>query len=212
MSRPSPASDGETGRDLLAHARDLLPPEVDVVELAGPSTSEGEAMTPLAKAVAPLLAGAVALSGCSPSHDDIRANAAQSKAAVTDVSNEVLDAMTALGQLYDHAKGEWRQCRDDKRGWLSYFITGSLDPDPDSPATEALVDQVIAALESTGYRFGRMDDGDDVLTWEAIKGEVNVQLTGYGDEPYVLFDISGGCVEVADLDGEFRYQLPETVR
>ena len=190
MSRPSPPGDGEPGRDLLAHARDLLPPEVDVV----------------------VLAGAVALSGCAPSHDEIRANAAQSKAAVTDVSNEVLDAMTALGQLYDHAEGEWRQCRDDERGWLSYFITGSLDPHPDSPATGALVDQVIAALEPTGYRFGRVDHFQDVLTWEAIKGEVNVQLTGYGGEPYVLFDISGGCVEVADLDGEFRYQLPETVR
>ena len=67
-------------------------------------------------------------------------------------------------------------------------------------------------MESTGYRFGRMDHAQDVFTWEAIKGEVNVQLTGYTSDPYVLFDISGGCVEVADLDGEFRYQLPETVR
>jgi hypothetical protein len=212
VSRPSPPGDGEPGRDLLAHARDLLPPEVDVVEFAGPAASEGDAMTPLAKAVAPLLAGAVARSACSPSHDEIRASAARSKAHVTDVSNEVLDQMTALGRLYDNAEGEWRQCRDDKLGWLSYFITGSLDPDPDSPATEALVDQIIAALEPTGYRFVRMDDGDDVLTWESIKGEVNVQLTGYGDDPYVLFDISGGCVEVADLDGEYRYELPETVR
>jgi hypothetical protein len=190
VSRLSPPGDAEPGRHLLAHARDLLPPEVDVVELAG----------------------AAVLSGCVPSHDDIRANAAQSKSAVADVSHEVLDQMTALGQLYDHAEGQWRQCRDDKRGWLSYFITGSLDPAPDSPATKPLIDQVIAALEPMGYRFGRVDHSRDVLTWEAIKGEVNVQLTGYSADPYVVFDISGGCVEVADLDGEFRYELPGSVR
>jgi hypothetical protein len=40
---------------------------------------------------------------------------------------------------------------------------------------------------------------------------VNVQITGYDNDPFVLFDISGSCVEVADLDGEFRYELPETV-
>jgi hypothetical protein len=189
VSRPSPPGDGEPGRDLLARARELLPPEVDVVELAG----------------------AVALSACSPSHDDIHASAAHSKAAVFDVSNEVLDRMTELGQLFGPAEGVWRNCRD-KPGWLSYFISGRLDPAPESRATEPLVDQVTAALAPSGYRFGRVHDHQDLQTMEAVKGEVNVQLTGYTDDPYVLFDISGGCVEVADLDEVFRYEPPETVR
>ncbi len=57
-----------------------------------------------------------------------------------------------------------------------------------------------------------MDDDGDVVTLEAVTGEVNTQVTGYASDPFVLFDISGGCVEVADLDSEFRYDPPETLR
>lgn len=42
MSRPSPPGDREPGRDLLAHARDVLPPEIDVVELVSPAAPAGD--------------------------------------------------------------------------------------------------------------------------------------------------------------------------
>ena len=212
MNRPSPPGDGGPDRDLLAHARDLLPPEVDVVELAGPTSSEeGDLMTPLAKAAVPLIAGAVALTGCSPSHDDIRSSAAKARATVIDVSDEVLDEVTTLGRFFGPVEGQWRSCRD-KAGWLQYYVEGRLDPAPDASDDELLVDQVKAALAPKGYRFVEVDDDGEVLTLEAVTGEVNTQLTGYTSDPFVLFDISGGCVEVADLDGEFRYDPPETLR
>jgi hypothetical protein len=207
VNRRSPPGDGGPDRDLLAHARDRLPPEVDVVELGGPPTSEGDAMTPLAKAAAPLLAGAVALSGCSPSHADIRSAAAKSKTAVVDVSHDVMGEMTTLGRLFGATEGMWRGCRD-KMGWLQYYVSGRLDPEVDA-GDDVLVDQVTAALAPKGYRLQEVHDSGDVLTLEAVTGEVNVQLTGYTNDPFVLFDISGGCVEVADLDGEFRYEPPE---
>lgn len=211
MNRPSPPGDGDTGRDLLAHARDRLPPEVDVVELADPTPREGDQMTPLAKAAVPLLAGAVALTGCSPSHDDIRSSAATSRAAVLDVSNDVLDEVTTLGRLFGPAEGMWRSCRVNS-GWLQYFVSARLDPAPDAGAGDVLVEQVAAALAPKGYRLAEVDDDGDVLTLEAVTGEVNTQVTGYTNDPFVLFDISGGCVEVADLDSEFRYDPPEIVR
>lgn len=211
MNQPSPPGDGKPDRDLLAHARDRLPPEVDVVTLAGPTSHEGDQMTPLAKAAVPLLAGAVALTGCSPSHDDIRSSAATSRAAVLDVSTDVLDEVTTLGRLFGPAEGMWRSCRD-KAGWLQYFVSGRLDPAPDARDDDVLVDQVTAALAPKGYRLEEVDDDGEVLTLEAVTGEVNTQVTGYTSDPFVLFDISGGCVEVADLDGEFRYDPPETLR
>ena len=211
MNRPSPPGDGAPDRDLLAHARDRLPPEVDVVELAGPTSSEGDPMTPLAKTAVPLLAGAVALAGCSPSHDDIRSSAAKSRATVLDVSNDVLDEVTTLGQWFGPVEGQWRSCRD-KQGWLQYYVEGRLDPGPDAGDDDVLVDQVKAALAQKGYRLGTVDEDGEVLTLEAVTGEVNTQVTGYTSDPFVLFDISGGCVEVADLDSEFRYDPPETLR
>jgi hypothetical protein len=211
VNPPSPPGDGGRDRDLLAHARDTLPPEVDVVELAGPTPSDGDPMTPLAKAAVPLLAGAVALAGCSPSHDDIRSSAATSRATVLDVSNEVLDEVITLGQWFGPVEGQWRSCRD-KVGWLEYYVEGRLDPAPDAGDDDVLVDQVKAALAHKGYRLGTVDDDGEVLTLEAVTGEVNTQVTGYTSDPFVLFDISGGCVEVADLDSEFRYDPPETLR
>lgn len=211
MNRPSPPGDGGPDRDLLARARDRLPPEVDIVELAGPTSSEGDPMTPLAKVTVPLLAGAVALTGCSPSHDDIRSSAAKSKATVIDVSTEVLDEMTTLGRLFGPAEGMWRSCRD-KAGWLQYYVSGRLDPAPDASDDDVLVDRVSAALAPKGYRLAEVDDNGEALTLEAVTGEVNTQVTGYTSDPYILFDISGGCVEVADLDSEFRYDPPEKLR
>jgi hypothetical protein len=211
VTRPSPPGDGGPHGDLLVHARNLLPPEVDVIELAGPISSEGDAMTPLVKAAVPLLAGAVAMTGCSPSHDDIRSSATRSRATVIDVSNEVLDEMTTLGRLFGPAEGRWRSCRD-KTGWLHYYVEGRLDPAPDASDDDVLLDRVRAALATKGYQLATVDDDGEVLTLEAVTGEVNTQVTGYASDPFILFDISGGCVEVADLDSEFRYDPPETLR
>ena len=212
MNRPSPPGDGGPDRDLLAHPRDRLPPGVDVVELAGSTSSEGDSMTPLARAAVPLLAGAVAMTGCSPSHADIRSSAAKSRAAVLDVSNDVLDEVTTLGQWFGPVEGQWRSCRDQV-GWLEYYVEGRLDPAPEASADGVLlVDRVTAALAPKGYRLATVDDDGEVLTLEAVTGEVNTQVTGYTSDPFVLFDISGGCVEVADLDSEFRYDPPETLR
>ncbi|MEP6761553.1 MAG: hypothetical protein ABJA93_09330 [Sporichthyaceae bacterium] len=192
MNRPSRPGDGGTDRDLLASARDRLPPEVDVVELAGPPAGDGDVVNP-------------------PSHEDIRSVATQSKAAVVEVSNGVMAEMSSLGRLFGPAEGMWRSCRD-KAGWLQYFVGGRVDPNPDARRDDVLVKQVTSSLEPKGYRLEQVDDNGEVVTLEAVTGEVNIQLTCYTDDPFVLFDISGRCVEVADLDGEFRYQPPEALR
>lgn len=211
MNRPSQPDEGDPDRALLAQARRRLPPEVDVVELAGTAPNEGDDMTALSKAAVPLLAGAMALSGCGPSPDEIRSEATGSKAEVVRVSREVVAELTTVGRLLGPAEGMWRSCRD-KAGWLQYFVTGRIDPPPGSTADDVLVDRVRSALAPKGYRFAVVDDNGEVLTLEAVTGDVNVQVTGYTNDPFVLFDISGICVEVDDLDGEFRYELPETVQ
>lgn len=211
MNRPSQPDEDAPDRALLGHARRRLPPEVDVVELAGTTPDEGDDMTALSKAAAPLLAGAVALSGCGPSPDEIRSAATGSKADVVQVSREVVAELITVGRLLGPAEGMWRSCRD-KAGWLQYFVTGRVDPPPGSTADDVLVDRVTAALAPKGYRLAVVDDNGEVLTLEAVTGDVNVQVTGYTNDPFVLFDISGTCVEVDDLDGEFRYELPETVQ
>ena len=211
MNRPSQPDEGDPDRALLAQARRRLPPEVDVVELAGTAPNEGDDMTALSKAAVPLLAGAVALSGCGPSPDEIRSEATGSKAEVVRVSREVVAELTTVGRLLGPAEGMWRSCRD-KAGWLQYFVTGRVDPPPGSIADDTLVDRVRSALAPKGYRLAVVDDNGEVLTLEAVTGDVNVQVTGYTNDPFVLFDISGICVEVDDLDGEFRYELPETVQ
>jgi len=211
VNRPSQPDEGDPDRALLAQARRRLPPEVDVVELAGTAPNEGDDMTALSKAAVPLLAGAMALSGCGPSPDEIRSEATGSKAEVVRVSREVVAELTTVGRLLGPAEGMWRSCRD-KAGWLQYFVTGRIDPPPGSTADDVLVDRVRSALAPKGYRLTVVDDNGEVLTLEAVTGDVNVQVTGYTNDPFVLFDISGTCVEVDDLDGEFRYELPETVQ
>ena len=42
--------------------------------------------------------------------------------------------------------------------------------------------------------------GDDPVTLEAVRDDVNVQVTGYTSRAPVLFDISGPCLDVGDLD------------
>lgn len=192
MNRPSRPGDGGTDRGLLAKARARLPPEVDVVGLAGPPPGEGDAGSP-------------------PSHEDIRSMAKVSKAAVVEVANDVLAELSSLGRLFGSAEGMWRSCRDEA-GWLQYFVGGRVDPRPDARRDDVLVEQVTSALEPKGYRLEQVDDNGEVVTMEAVTGEVNIQFTGYINDPFVLFDISGRCVEAADLDGELRYQPPEALR
>ena len=166
-------------------------------------------MSPLSRAAAPLLAGAVALSGCSDSPTEIREAAATSKANVTEVSRDVIMGITSAGRFPIPAQGRWRGCRD-KAGWLSYYVVGRADPHPDAPTDAALVDGVTAALAQRGYRLSLVRQDGPTATLETVTGEVNVQVTGYSNQPFVLFDISGRCVRVDDVYDELRYAPHET--
>ena len=211
MSRPSrqdersPGPDGAPG--LLARVRRRLPPEVDIVELPAPGVAEAEDMTRLAKVAGPLLAGAVALSGCSPALSTIRATTAKSKADVIEVSRDVLDGLTAVSRPYGPVEGQWRGCRD-KAGWVQYFVEGRMDPLPAVADGLPLGDQAAAVLESRGYPLAVVDDDRGVRTMEHVTGDINIQVTGYRDEPYVVLDISGGCIEVAERHPDYRYESP----
>ena len=210
MNRPSHDDDE---RDLLGRARRRLPPEVDVIGLATDPPTGGADMSvasTLPRAAAPLIAGVVALSGCADSGSEIRTAAAHSRSGVMVVSRDVLSGVDDVAALPRPAQGSWRSCRD-KEGWLQYFVTGRLDPLPDAATGDRLVVRVTAALEQRRYQLRRIRPRDPHITLEAVRGEVNVQLTGYPDEDVMLFDISGRCVEVGDLDGELRGQPPEEV-
>jgi hypothetical protein len=179
-------------RDLLATAVRRLPPDVDVVGLV----------------TAPLLAGALALSGCSAA--DVRAGARDSRSQVIDVSREALARMVAVGRLPAPARGSWRGCADFG-GRMAYHVGGRLDPGDE--AASLLTGRVTAALAPAGWplRPVRSRPGDDVVTLEASVDGVTVQVTGYRTEPFVLFEVSGPCLEVGDLDDELRAEAPESV-
>ncbi|MGH8894013.1 MAG: hypothetical protein ACRDWY_12020 [Actinomycetes bacterium] len=186
MNRPSSRD------ELLEAARRRLPPEVDVVRLAGG-----------------LLAGAVALSGCSASPEEVRAEAAGSKAHVLDVSGDVLGRLTGLGSFKPPTLGSWSGC-DDFGGKVLYHVTGRLDPTPGAGA--GLADRVVSTLRPTGLRLRPVyPDQDDPVTLEGVRDDVNVQFSGYASEPFVLFDISGPCLEVGDLDHELLKEQGETL-
>lgn len=152
MNRPSfpDPADG-----LLGAARRRLPPEVDVVGLAGG-----------------LLAGAVALAGCGASPEEVRTEAAASKAHVLDVSRAVLGELPALGTFKEPTLGDWSGC-DDFGGKVLYHVTGRLDPP--AAADGSLADRVVATLARTGLRLTAVyPDSDDPVTLEAVRDDVNV--------------------------------------
>lgn len=202
MNRPSSPDEGDrrdggTADGLLAAVRRRLPPEVDVVGLArGPRVAGG------------LLAGAVALSGCAASPDDVRAQAAASEAHVLEVSRSVLGELAHLGTFKEPTTGAWSGC-DDLGGKVLYHVTGRLDPGPD--VTGPLADRVVATLEPTGLRLRPVGPGDDPVTLEAVRDDVNVQVTGYTSRAPVLFDISGPCLDVGDLDRELLGEQARTL-
>jgi len=165
-------------------------------------------MNPLRRTVVPLLAGAVALSGCSDSPEEIREAASTSKANVTEVAQDVIVGLTSAGRFPRPAEGSWRGCHNTA-GWLSYYVVGRADPQPDAPTGAALVDGVTAALAQRGYRLSLVRQDGATATLETVKGEVNVQVTGYSNQPFVLFDISGRCVRVDDVYDELRLGPPE---
>ena len=207
MNRPSPDDDQP---DLLARARRRLPPEIDVVELSSAPSTGSDDMSTLSRAAAPLLAGAVALSGCSDSPTEIRAAAATSKGTVIEVSQDVLVGLTSAGRLFGPAQGRWRGCRD-KAGWLHYYVSSRLDPRPDASGDSRLVNGVTAALGQRGYQLKVVRQDGPTVTLEAVKGEVNVQVMGYSDQPFVVFDISGRCVRVDEVYDQLRREPVETV-
>lgn len=157
-----------------------------------------------------LLAGAVALSGCGALPEEVRAKAAASKAHVLDVSRDVLGRLPVLGTFKEPTLGDWTGC-GDVGGMVLYHVTGRLDPGPGVEGR--LADGVVAALAATGLRLRPVDPGaDDPVTLEAVRDDVNVQLSGYRSEPFVLVDISGPCLDVGDLDGELLDEAGETLR
>lgn len=170
-------------------------PVVDIVDIVGLAGG--------------LLAGAVALSGCSASPDEVRADAAASKAHVLGLSRDVLAVLPALGTFKEPTLGDWSGC-DDFGGKVLYHVTGRLDPHPDVEGP--LADRVVSALGATGLRLRPVEPGrDDPVTLEAVREDVNVQFSGYSSEPFVLFDISGPCLDVGDLDGELLDETGETL-
>ncbi|HEX6936779.1 MAG TPA: hypothetical protein VF227_09680 [Actinomycetes bacterium] len=198
MTRPSSRDEpgGAPGRPredgLLGGDRRRLPPGVDVVELAGG-----------------LLAGAVALAGCSAPPDEVRAQAVDSKTHVLDVSRDVLSRLTALGSFKSPTLGTWSGC-DDIGGRVMYHVTGRLDPAPET--ARPLADRVVATLQPAGWRLEPVRPGeDDPVTLEAVRGDVNVQFSGYASQPFVVFDISGPCLEVGDLDVGLMAEKGETL-
>ena len=73
-----------------------------------------------------------------------------------------------------------------------------------------MADRVVAALAPSGWRLRPVYPGrDDPVTLEAVRDEVNVQFSGYRSQPFVLFDISGPCLDVGDLDDEFLAEQAE---
>jgi len=191
---------------LLRAARRRLPAEVDVVELAsGPWPARDPMRLP--RVAGGLLAGTVALTGCGPSAAEVRADAADSKAQALKVSREVLGPLAADGRYPKPPRGEWSGC-DDFGGKALYHVTARLDPVGD--AGQPLVDAVRARLSAAGLTLrasGREDA--DVLTLNGTKDDVRVEVTGYTDYPVVLFDLSGPCLDVGDLDDELRGEPPE---
>jgi hypothetical protein len=215
VNRPS-RDDEPPPQDLLAVARRRLPPQVDVVELEG-----GDAMTVHPRAAVPVLAGALALSGCPSSHGDVRAAAERSRSHVREVSAGVLSTLHGVGTLYGPTTGVWEGC-NDVGGEVEFHVTGRLDPpgEPSGPSggppagpgvPTRLVDHVVDALAETGWRLEQVWPGDDPVTLRAVRDGITVQISGYASAPFVLFDISGPCIEVGDLYHELFVQPAEVI-
>lgn len=154
-----------------------------------------------------LVAGAVALTGCAPSAADVRARAAESKAHVLEVSRDVLGPLTADGTFPQPPRGSWSGC-DDLGGKALYLVSARLDPPGDSPGP--LVEAVAATLSEAGLSL-RADGPADapVLTLRGVRDQVRVRVTGYRDQPVVLFDLFGPCLEVGAVDAELWGEQPE---
>ncbi|MGH8970066.1 MAG: hypothetical protein ACRDV1_08985 [Actinomycetes bacterium] len=215
MSRLSP-DDEPPPLDLLAAARRRLPPQVDVVELEG-----GDAMRVGPGAAIPVLAGALALSGCASSPGDVRAAAERSRSHVREVSAGVLSTLGGLGTPYGTTTGVWEGCHDIG-GEAEYHVTGRLDPPdeasdasggpPAGPgARRPLVVRVVDALADTGWRLEQAWPGDDPVTLQAVHDGVRVQISGYTSAPFVLFVIAGPCIEVGDLFEELFVEPAEVI-
>jgi hypothetical protein len=154
-----------------------------------------------------LLAGAVALTGCSPSAAEVRAEAADSKAHVQQVSRDVLGPLTADGTYPQPPRGSWSGC-DDLGGKVRYQVSARLDP-PDA-SSGRLVDAVRTRLSEAGLSLQADGPADaEVLTLRGVRDDVRVRVTGYRDAPVVLFDLFGPCLEVGDVDKELSHEQPE---
>lgn len=156
-----------------------------------------------------VIAGALALPGCGPSPDEVRAEARTSESQVTRLSRDVLGALTSVGTV-DRPEGTWSGC-GDLGGRALYEVTGRIAPRPDDVGP--LADRVVETLASGGLRLRPIDpQEDDPVILEVVRNDINVQFFGYSSNPLVLFDIIGPCLDVGDLDSELIATPPELLR
>lgn len=148
-------------------------------------------------AIVAVTAGALALAGCGPSPDEVRAEAQRSKAHVTRQSRDVLGPLTAVG-TFAFTNGAWSGC-GDFGGKALYEVTGRIDPAPEDGGP--LVDRVVDRLAAAGVRLRRIHPQEkDPVTFAVLSDGVTMEFYGYALDPYVLFDIIGPCLDVDDLD------------
>lgn len=156
-----------------------------------------------------VVAAALALPGCGPSPDDVRAEAARSKARVTTQSRDVLGPLTAVG-TFAWADGAWSGC-GDFGGKALYEVTGRIDPAPEDVGP--LVDRVVDRLAAKGVRLRRIHpQEEDPVTFAVVRDDVTMEFFGYALDPFVLFDIIGPCLDVDDLDRELIDARPTSLR
>lgn len=159
--------------------------------------------------VTAVIAGALALPGCGPSPDEVRAEARTSESQVTRLSRDVLGQLTSVGTV-DRPEGTWSGC-GDLGGRALYEVTGRIAPRPDDVGP--LADRVVETLASGGLRLRPIDpQEDDPVILEVVRNDINVQFFGYSSNPLVLFDIIGPCLDVGDLDSELIGTPAEPLR
>lgn len=135
--------------------------------------------------------------------------ARRSQVQVTSLSRDVIGALTTLSSLR-FSDANWTAC-DDFGGKALYQVTGRLDPPARSVVP--LVDEVAETMAASGMKLRRVNpQEDDPVTREVVRNGINIRFLGYPDQPHVLFDITGPCLDVDDLDRELIDRPPVPLR
>jgi len=180
--------DDDVSRDLMAEARRLLPPHVDVVTLP-----EG------------MVVGAVALGGsaAAPVGAD---DAAGSKAHVVEVARDLLARLAAVGSYKRPPRAGWSGC-DDLGGQVAYRVSGRLDAAPG--AAGGFLDAVRRTVRDAGFELTEVSADADPVTWQGEHRDVRLQLSGYAAQPVVLLSLTGPCLDVGETDERLLGEPPE---